>query len=114
MQIFQVFDNIDHLFDLPDGYLYAGMGCCCEQVRCHSPQYSIGYYQQCPDKVTWPSQMGSPPPLYFNAAKFVFQPLNLTTFSRFSRSQPTAFAEQVSLITIQYQLSYGLCGRLTM
>ncbi|KAL5768113.1 hypothetical protein ACOSQ2_014896 [Xanthoceras sorbifolium] len=78
MQIFQVFDNIDHLFDLPDGYLYAAMGCCCEQVWCHSPQYSIGYCQQCPDKVTWPSQMGSPPPLYFNAAVFVFQPSRLT------------------------------------
>ncbi|KAL5770539.1 hypothetical protein ACOSP7_014693 [Xanthoceras sorbifolium] len=114
MQIFQVFDNIDHLFDLPDGYLYAAMGCCCEQVWCHSPQYSIGYCQQCPDKVTWPSQMGSPPPLYFNAAVFVFQPSRLTyniLISRLSRSQPTAFAEQVSLITTQYQLSYGLCGQ---
>jgi len=57
----QVFENIDHLFDTPDGYFYAVMDCFCE-------------------KVTWPAdQMGSPPPpLYFNAGMFVFEPNRLT------------------------------------
>ncbi|KAL7213967.1 hypothetical protein ACSBR1_026402 [Camellia fascicularis] len=71
-----VMDNIDHLFDLPDGYFYAVSDCFCEWS--HSSQYLIGYCQQCPDKVTWPPEMGSPPPLYFNAGMFMFEPCHVT------------------------------------
>ncbi|MBA0827132.1 hypothetical protein Goarm_011930, partial [Gossypium armourianum] len=63
----QVFDNIDHLFDMEDGYFYAVMDCFCEKTWSHTPQYKIGYCQQCPDKVQWPSRLGPKPPLYFNA-----------------------------------------------
>ncbi|XP_010243068.1 PREDICTED: galactinol synthase 1-like isoform X2 [Nelumbo nucifera] len=95
----QVFDNIDHLFDGPDGYLYAVMDCFCEKTWSHSPQYSIDYCQQCPDKVTWPAEMGSPPPLYFNAGMFVFEPSHLTYENLLQALQitpPTPFAEQGS------------------
>ncbi|XP_016471939.1 galactinol synthase 1-like isoform X1 [Nicotiana tabacum] len=71
----QVYDNIDHLFDLPDGYFYAVMDCFCEKTWSHTPQYKIGYCQQCPDKVKWPTEeLGQPPSLYFNAGMFVFEP----------------------------------------
>ncbi|GJR60596.1 galactinol synthase 2-like protein [Tanacetum coccineum] len=50
----QVFDNIDHLFDMPDGYFYAVMDCFCERNWRNSPQYQIGYCQQSPEKVQWP------------------------------------------------------------
>ncbi|XAR48073.1 Inositol 3-alpha-galactosyltransferase [Bertholletia excelsa] len=93
----QVFDNIDHLFDMPDGYFYAVMDCFCENTWSHSPQYSIGYCQQCPDKVAWPAEMGSPPPLYFNAGMFVFEPSRLTYESLLETlriTTPTPFAEQ--------------------
>ncbi|KAF5746599.1 galactinol synthase 1 [Tripterygium wilfordii] len=92
-----VFDNIDHLFDTPDGYFYAVMDCFCEKTWNHSRQFSIGYCQQCPDKVTWPAEMGSPPPLYFNAGMFVFEPSPLTFESLLQTLQitpPTPFAEQ--------------------
>ncbi|XP_040868342.1 galactinol synthase 2 isoform X2 [Glycine max] len=46
----QVFGNIDHLFDLPDNYFYAVMDCFCEKTWSHTPQFQIGYCQQCPDK----------------------------------------------------------------
>ncbi|XP_040868341.1 galactinol synthase 2 isoform X1 [Glycine max] len=48
----QVFGNIDHLFDLPDNYFYAVMDCFCEKTWSHTPQFQIGYCQQCPDKPT--------------------------------------------------------------
>lgn len=103
----QVFDNIDHLFDLEKGYFYAVMDCFCEKTWSSSPQYKIGYCQQCPEKVKWPAEMGPAPPLYFNAGMFVFEPslsvyddllatLNITT--------PTSFAEQVASLFIS--LSY--------
>lgn len=95
----QVFDNIDHLFDKPDGYFYAVMDCFCEKTWSHSPQYKIGYCQQCPDKVMWPAEMGSPPHLYFNAGMFVFEPSRLTCENLLEVLQitpPTPFAEQVS------------------
>ncbi|KAL8101103.1 hypothetical protein AgCh_033113 [Apium graveolens] len=39
----QVYDNVDELFDLPNGHLYGVLDCFYE---CHlSPQYKIGYYQ---------------------------------------------------------------------
>ncbi|BAT95145.1 hypothetical protein LR48_Vigan02g159200 [Vigna angularis] len=93
----QVFDNIDHLFDLPDNYLYAVKDCFCEATWAHTPQYGIGYCQQCPDKVQWPANLGPKPPLYFNAGMFVYQP-NLATYKDLLQTvqvtKPTSFAEQ--------------------
>ncbi|CAL9056331.1 unnamed protein product [Musa banksii] len=93
----QVYDNIDHLFDMPDGYFYAVMDCFCEKTWSHSRQYSIGYCQQCPDKVAWPAEMGSPPPLYFNAGMFVSEPARPTydgLLETLMTTPPTPFAEQ--------------------
>ncbi|KAJ4829093.1 Galactinol synthase 1 [Turnera subulata] len=93
----QVFENIDHLFDQQDGHFYAVMDCFCEKTWSHSPQYSIGYCQQCPGKVAWPAQMGSPPPLYFNAGMFVFEPSRFIYENLLQTLQitpPTPFAEQ--------------------
>ncbi|XP_065626113.1 galactinol synthase 1 [Quercus suber] len=82
----QVFGNIDHLFDLPDGYFYAVMDCFCEN---------------CPERVQWPAELGSPPPLYFNAGMFVYEP-KLSTYHDILETvkvtPPTLFAEQVILI----------------
>ncbi|KAI3734651.1 hypothetical protein L6452_14125 [Arctium lappa] len=94
----QVFDNIDHLFDLPDGNFHAVMDCFCEPNWRNSPQYQIGYCQQSPEKVHWPeNHLGPKPPLYFNAGMFVFQP-NLSTYHDLLESvkttPPTLFAEQ--------------------
>lgn len=94
----QVFENIDHLFDLEDGYFHAVMDCFCEKTWSHTRQYKIGYCQQCPEKVTWrPSEMGRPPALYFNAGMFIFQP-SLTTYEELLNTlkitPPTSFAEQ--------------------
>ncbi|KAK4595533.1 hypothetical protein RGQ29_013847 [Quercus rubra] len=58
----QVFENIDHLFDLPDNHFYV-----------------IGFCQQFPDKVQWPTELGPKPPPYFNAGFFVYEP-NLSTY----------------------------------
>lgn len=94
----QVYDNIDHLFDLPDGHLYAVMDCFCEKTWSHTPQYKIGYCQQCPDKVQWPSELGPRPAPYFNAGMFVFEP-SLSTYDDLMKTlkitPPTPFAEQV-------------------
>ncbi|CAF2304503.1 hypothetical protein BRARA_D02832 [Brassica rapa] len=94
----QVYENIDHLFDLPDGYFYAVMDCFCEKTWSHTPQYKIGYCQQCPEKVQWPKEeLGEPPSLYFNAGMFVFEP-GLDTYEDLLRTlkitPPTPFAEQ--------------------
>ena len=98
----QVFDNIDHLFDLPNGRFHAVMDCFCEKTWSQSPQYQIGYCQQCPDKVAWPASMGPKPALYFNAGMFVYEP-NLTTYNDLLKScqntVPTIFAEQVFYYT---------------
>ncbi|KAJ1383517.1 Nucleotide-diphospho-sugar transferase [Sesbania bispinosa] len=63
----------------------------------HTPQYQIGYCQQCPDKVQWPSNFGPKPPLYFNAGMFVFEP-DLATYRDLLQilkvTKPTSFAEQ--------------------
>ncbi|XP_042518752.1 galactinol synthase 1-like [Macadamia integrifolia] len=93
----QVYENIDHLFDLQNGYFYAVMDCFCEKTWSHTTQYKIGYCQQCPDKVEWPVEMGSPPPLYFNAGMFVYEPSLSTSEDLLKTLQvtsPTAFAEQ--------------------
>ncbi|VFQ85635.1 unnamed protein product [Cuscuta campestris] len=93
----QVFHNIDHLFDLPDGHLYAVMDCFCEKTWSHTPQYKIGYCQQRPEKPRWPEELGPKPPLYFNAGMFVFEP-SLSTYeallSALQLIPPTPFAEQ--------------------
>ncbi|GFP87959.1 galactinol synthase 2 [Phtheirospermum japonicum] len=93
----QVYENIDHLFDLANGYFYAVMDCFCEKTWAHTPQYQIGYCQQCPDRVIWPSEMGPKPPLYFNAGMFVYEP-SLPTYHDLLRTlkitTPTSFAEQ--------------------
>ncbi|XP_062110326.1 galactinol synthase 1 [Humulus lupulus] len=93
----QVFENIDHLFDMDDGYFYATMDCFCEKTWSHSVQFKIGYCQQCPDRVKWPAEMGPPPPLYFNAGMFVFEPSSLTyqnLLHTLKITPPTPFAEQ--------------------
>ncbi|XP_062144865.1 galactinol synthase 2-like isoform X2 [Alnus glutinosa] len=93
----QVFENIDHLFDLPDNYFYAVMDCFCEKTWSHTPQYKIGYCQQCPDKVHWPAELGPKPALYFNAGMFVYEP-SLSTYHDLLKglqvTPPTPFAEQ--------------------
>ncbi|KAB1201342.1 Galactinol synthase 2 [Morella rubra] len=93
----QVFENIDHLFDLPDRYFYAVMDCFCEKTWSHSPQYKVGYCQQCPDKVKWPAELGPKPALYFNAGMFVYEP-NLSTYhdllKTLKTTPTTPFAEQ--------------------
>ncbi|GLT31807.1 hypothetical protein SLA2020_065160 [Shorea laevis] len=93
----QVFENIDHLFDMPNGKFYAVMDCFCEKTWSHTPQYMIGYCQQCPDKVQWPAELGPKPPLYFNAGMFVFEP-GLSVYDELLRklkiTTPTPFAEQ--------------------
>ncbi|XP_058076738.1 galactinol synthase 1-like [Magnolia sinica] len=98
----QVYDNIDHLFDYPDGHFYAVMDCFCEKTWSHTPQYQIGYCQQCPDRVQWPTELGPPPALYFNAGMFVFEPSKATCNSLLETlkvSEPTPFAEQDFLNT---------------
>lgn len=104
----QVYDNIDELFDLPDGYLHGVIGCFCEKTWSHTPQYKIGYCQQCPEKVKWPVEMGSPPPLYYNAGMFVFEP-NLSTYESVLQTlkvtPPSEFAEQVSyMLQLKFRL----------
>lgn len=105
----QVFDNIDHLLDdTEDGYFYAVMDCFCEKTWSHSPQHSIGYCQQCPEKVTWPAEMGSPPALYFNAGMFVFEPSRSTyenLLHTLRMTPPTPFAEQ-DLLNMFFQKIY--------
>ncbi|XP_043709906.1 galactinol synthase 2-like [Telopea speciosissima] len=93
----QVYENIDHLFDLQNGYFYAVLDCFCEKTWSHTSQYKIGYCQQCPDEVKWPAEMGPPPALYFNAGMFVFEPSLSTCDDLLKKLQvtpPTAFAEQ--------------------
>ncbi|XP_010039525.2 galactinol synthase 2 [Eucalyptus grandis] len=93
----QVFDNIDHLFDLPNSFFHAVMDCFCEKTWSHSPLYEIGYCQQCPNKVQWPDHAGPKPPLYFNAGMFVYEP-SLRTYrdllETLGITPPTPFADQ--------------------
>ncbi|KAG8372832.1 hypothetical protein BUALT_Bualt12G0108000 [Buddleja alternifolia] len=93
----QVFGNIDHLFEYPDGYFYAVMDCFCENTWNGTPQRQIGYCQQCPEKVQWPPEMGPAPPLYFNAGMFLFEPSFETSYNLLQSLEvtpPTSFAEQ--------------------
>jgi len=95
----QVYENIDHLFDLPDGYFYAVLDCFCEPSWSKTPQCKIGYCQQCPEKVQWPAELGPPPSLYFNAGFFVHEP-SISTYNALldtlKVTPPTSFAEQVN------------------
>ncbi|GLJ39611.1 hypothetical protein SUGI_0809720 [Cryptomeria japonica] len=93
----QVYDNIDHLFDLTDGHFYAVMDCFCEKTWSQTDQFKVGYCQQCPEKVQWPCELGQPPALYFNAGMFVFEPSKLTydtLLHNLRITPPTPFAEQ--------------------
>ncbi|CAN6169297.1 unnamed protein product [Urochloa humidicola] len=94
----QVYENIDHLFDLDKGHFYAVMDCFCEKTWSHTPQYKIGYCQQCPERVSWPEQeLGPPPPPYFNAGMFVHEPSLGTAKDLLDAlvvTPPTPFAEQ--------------------
>jgi inositol 3-alpha-galactosyltransferase len=97
----QVFENTDELFELEKGYLYAVMDCFCEEEWRHTSQYKIGYCQQCPDKVPWPTtaELGPAPSLYFNAGMFVHEPSKATAkvlLDTLRVTPPTTFAEQVS------------------
>ncbi|KAL6570193.1 glycogenin [Orobanche minor] len=82
----QVFDNIDHLFDLPSGYFYGVVDCLCEM-----------YGQPCPQKLPWPVELGPEPAFYLNGGMFMFEP-NLNTYSQLlstlAITPPTPFAEQ--------------------
>lgn len=75
----QVFSNVDHLFEKPDGRFYAVMDCFCEKSWSYSTQYAIGYCQQCPERVSWPAGIGPPPARYFNSGMFVFEPSRHTS-----------------------------------
>lgn len=101
----QVYENIDHLFDLPHGYFYAVKDCFCEKTWSHTPQYKIGYCQQCPEKVSWPAdELGPPPPLYFNAGMFVSEPDTAIADSLLATlkvTPTTPFAEQVCMIYLK-------------
>ncbi|KAH9319213.1 hypothetical protein KI387_020982 [Taxus chinensis] len=76
------------------------MDCFCEKTWSHTPQYKIGYCQQCPDKVRWPAEMEKQrPALYFNAGMLVFEPSKLTFHNMMETlmsTPPTPFAEQGS------------------
>ncbi|KAL8545390.1 hypothetical protein ACS0TY_005524 [Phlomoides rotata] len=82
----QVFDNIDHLFDLPTGYLYGVVDCLCDM-----------YGRPCAQKLPWPRELGPQPRFYLNAGMFVFEP-NLTTYNHLITTLKvtplTPFAEQ--------------------
>lgn len=94
----QVFESIDYLFDLPDGRLYAVMDCFCERTWSHTPQYRVGYCQQCPERARWPAEeMGPPPSLYFNAGMFGFEPsvaVRESLLGTLKVAPTTPFAEQ--------------------
>jgi inositol 3-alpha-galactosyltransferase len=94
----QVYNNIDDLFELEKGSFYAVMDCFCEKTWSHTPQYKIGYCQQCPDRVAWPAaKLGPPPALYFNAGMFVHEPSMETAKALLDTlrvTPPTPFAEQ--------------------
>lgn len=112
----QVFDNIDHLFEKPTGYFYAVKDCFCEKTWSTSPQYQIKYCQQCPEKVQWPLEMGSPPPLYFNAGMFLYEPKLETYFDLLETlkvTTPTSFAEQVINLACLGYLLLLFFGRLS-
>ncbi|GER46893.1 galactinol synthase [Striga asiatica] len=82
----QVFDNIDHLFDLPGGYFYGVVDCLCEM-----------YDGPCPLKPKWPAELGPEPTFYLNGGMFLFEP-NVKTYNELMTTLEitprTPFAEQ--------------------
>lgn len=94
----QVFDNIDNLFDLPCGSLYAVMDCLCEMEG-----------PPCTERVQWPQALGNEPSFYFNGGMFVFEPslrTNNSLLTTLEVTPPTPFAEQVKQISQgKYQYS---------
>jgi inositol 3-alpha-galactosyltransferase len=83
----QVFENIDNLFDMEDGYFYSVVDCICEMSN-----------QPCHEKIQWPSEsLGQSPPYYFNGGMFMFEP-SLETYHQlldtFNSVPSTSFAEQ--------------------
>ncbi|XP_021766984.1 galactinol synthase 10-like [Chenopodium quinoa] len=107
----QVNENIDHLFDLPNGYFYSVLDCFCDPSWGMTPQFKIGYCQHSPEKVEWPtSELGPPPPLYFNSGFFVFEPNVLTyldMLNTFQETPPTCFAEQGQVQTTTKRVQHG-------
>ncbi|KAL3843561.1 hypothetical protein ACJIZ3_000964 [Penstemon smallii] len=90
----QVFDNVDHLFDLASGYFYGVVDCLCDMQQQQEEQVGC----PCPEKVRWPKeQLGKEPKYYLNGGMFVFEP-NVETYTRllntFAVTPPTGFAEQ--------------------
>ncbi|CAA2961779.1 galactinol synthase 1-like [Olea europaea subsp. europaea] len=67
------------------------------QIQFAMAYYVINYSKLRVWNVTWPAELGSPPPLYFNAGMFVFEPSKLTYENLLQTLQitpPTPFAEQ--------------------
>lgn len=54
----QVFDNIDHLYDLPDNFFNAMMDCLCVKNWSHSPHTRLAIASSAPDKVKWLAELG--------------------------------------------------------
>lgn len=114
----QVYDNLDHLFDLPNGYIYGVISCFCSPWWKGTPQYKVGYCQQLADKVHWPTELYGPAPSsYFNSGFFIFEPslstyqhlidtLKITPPSYFSEQDfmNTYFKEKFKALAIEYNL----------
>lgn len=95
----QVFENIDHLFELEDGYLYGVPDCVCEL-----------HGQPCKESIQWPEILGTKPSTYINGGMFILEP-NLFTYHNILKTlqvtPPTPFAEQV-YICFHFMLIYKL------
>ncbi|KAK1403762.1 hypothetical protein POM88_003367 [Heracleum sosnowskyi] len=83
------------IFEFDEYNTMGVLDCFCEWH--HSPQYKIGYYQQCPDRVKWTAEMGPPPSSYFNTGMFIFEPSQATyddLMNTIKITPPSSFAEQ--------------------
>ncbi|CAN6469753.1 unnamed protein product [Victoria cruziana] len=102
----QVYENIDDLFDLPDGHVYAVMDCTCEWPA--GPQHPAGYCQYSPNRVPWPPEMGGSPSLYFNAGVFVFEPSKFTCASLIQTIAvaPVTFLAEQDLMNMYFKDVY--------
>lgn len=88
----QVFDNIDHLFEVADGYFYGVVDCLC-----------VLHGQPCKQSIQWPEKLGKKPSTYINGGMFVLEP-SLSTYHNLLKTlevtPPTPFAEQVRTFII--------------